>query len=221
MALFKVQCTACKVLDHLTLLAKESSLTASPSPSNAEWLRLDAIVLQWIYNTITPNLWTTILDPNNTAAQVWAALAHSNLVLQLIAGLSVEYDTVAIALQQAATLPTFESTRSRLVLEEGRKACQAASANLTATTYHPAPNLPAPPTPVQNLFYQLPIDPQPQNIQGRGYDYRGSQAGGRRGGRGRGNNGIPTLVTLATYLNGNNVSSSMVDSTMPLSYSSP
>nr|XP_043633505.1 uncharacterized protein LOC122604700 [Erigeron canadensis] len=69
MALFKVQCTACKVLDHLTPPATESSSTATPTPSNAEWLRLDAIVLQWIYITITPNLLTTILHPDDTAAQ--------------------------------------------------------------------------------------------------------------------------------------------------------
>nr|XP_043638002.1 uncharacterized protein LOC122609005 [Erigeron canadensis] len=80
MTLFKIQCTACKVLDHIIPPTTESSTTSysttASSSHDAEWLRIDAIVLQWIYNTITPSLLTTILQPNNTAAQAWTALAR-------------------------------------------------------------------------------------------------------------------------------------------------
>ncbi|KAJ9546295.1 hypothetical protein OSB04_018838 [Centaurea solstitialis] len=49
-ALFKVQCTVCKVLDHII------PPDAAPSEHDEEWLCLDAIVLQWIYSTITTDL---------------------------------------------------------------------------------------------------------------------------------------------------------------------
>ncbi|KAJ9545121.1 hypothetical protein OSB04_024828 [Centaurea solstitialis] len=38
--------------------------------------RLDSIVLQWIYGTISKDLLITILKPNSTAAQAWKALEN-------------------------------------------------------------------------------------------------------------------------------------------------
>ncbi|KAJ9566516.1 hypothetical protein OSB04_002482 [Centaurea solstitialis] len=62
-ALFKVQCTVCKVLDHIIPDA------TAPSDHDEEWKRIDAIVLQWIYSTISTDLLTTILNVDNTAAK--------------------------------------------------------------------------------------------------------------------------------------------------------
>jgi hypothetical protein len=60
-------------------------------------------------------------------ANVDAHVSDQTLVLQLIAGLGVEYDNLATILQQMDRLPTFESARSRLIMEEGRKANQSAT----------------------------------------------------------------------------------------------
>ncbi|KAL3622133.1 hypothetical protein CASFOL_033544 [Castilleja foliolosa] len=65
--LFKIHCRACEVLDHLKL--KESD-------NDASWDRIDAIVLQWIYGTISNDLLHTIIKPDSTAAQAWNALAN-------------------------------------------------------------------------------------------------------------------------------------------------
>lgn len=175
-ALFTVQCTVCQVLDHIIPPENESSA------HDSEWERLDAIVLQWIYSTITPSLLTTILKVNNTAAMAWSALEKlfidskpsralylrqkfcnikldnfadattycrelkylsdqltnvdspvddQQLVMQLIAGLSPEYDNLATVLHQGSKFPDFETARSQLVMEEDRKNQQKASALLT------------------------------------------------------------------------------------------
>lgn len=41
-----------------------------------QWSRLDAIVLQWIYNTISNDLLHTFLKPSTTATQSWNALEN-------------------------------------------------------------------------------------------------------------------------------------------------
>lgn len=116
-----------------------------------------------------------------------APVNETDLVLQLIAGLNMEYDTVATALQQSPTLPSFESARSRLSLEETRKAHQTPTANLTAAAPHPPPNPPPPaPAPTVSDQHQQPYQGRNSETRGRG---RGGRRGGRGRGRGRGNNG--------------------------------
>ena len=65
--------------DHLT------SRTPPPPPAGDKdkptapadsWERLDAIVLQWIYGTISNDLLHTIFKPVMTAHDVWTALAN-------------------------------------------------------------------------------------------------------------------------------------------------
>jgi len=54
-------------------------------------------------------------------------LFQQRLVLKLIAGLNENYDGVAIFIQQSNPLSLFHEARSRLLLEETRKAKQAAA----------------------------------------------------------------------------------------------
>ncbi|XP_076931184.1 uncharacterized protein LOC143596238 [Bidens hawaiensis] len=83
--LFKIHCRAYQVYDHL--LPKSSSSTASSSSEKQKdeevasaltaadlWDRLDSIVLQWIYSTISNDLINTILKPNKTAREAWVTL---------------------------------------------------------------------------------------------------------------------------------------------------
>ncbi|KAJ9552080.1 hypothetical protein OSB04_016125 [Centaurea solstitialis] len=219
-ALFKVQCTVCKVLDHIIPDA------TAPSDHDEEWKRIDAIVLQWIYSTISTDLLTTILNVDNTAAKAWSALERlfldskptralhlqqkfyntkqasfpsataycqelkhisdqlsnvdapvtdQTLVLQLIFGLSPEYDNFATTLQQADKFPSFETARSKLVLEEDSKAKRLADAPAALhATDHTSQTDDA--TPEQSQTRST----------GRGYD---SSRGRGRGNKGRGGQG--------------------------------
>ncbi|XP_021975430.1 uncharacterized protein LOC110870557 [Helianthus annuus] len=75
--LFKIQCKAFKVYDHLQPPDVSSSEKDKEKAAPAEsWERLDSIVLQWIYGTISTDLLHTILKPNTTAHKAWAAMAN-------------------------------------------------------------------------------------------------------------------------------------------------
>ncbi|GAU17623.1 hypothetical protein TSUD_254980 [Trifolium subterraneum] len=201
--LFKIHCTVNQVIDHIVPTQSEAISdgktpegASEPEGSNKEkekspksdkelWSRLNAIVLQWIYGTISTDLLHTILKPGSTAKQAWerlenifqdnkasravhlenqftrvhmddypnisaycqelkmladqlssvgAPVSEQRLVLQLIAGLNENYDGVAIFIQQSNPLPLFHEARSRLILEETRKAKQTAAAASAAGT---------------------------------------------------------------------------------------
>ncbi|KAJ0535272.1 putative RNA-directed DNA polymerase [Helianthus annuus] len=84
--LFKIQCRAFLVIDHLSPRPATSSSsdktkdadkdTGPAKPTDDSWERLDAIVLQWIYSTISNDLLHTILKPNTTAHDAWIALEN-------------------------------------------------------------------------------------------------------------------------------------------------
>ncbi|XP_020259707.1 uncharacterized protein LOC109836256 [Asparagus officinalis] len=58
------------VADHI-VIPKDSP----PVTTDAQWERLDAIVKQWIYSTISPDLLHTIITPGATAKETWDRLA--------------------------------------------------------------------------------------------------------------------------------------------------
>ncbi|XP_076946697.1 uncharacterized protein LOC143618324 [Bidens hawaiensis] len=234
-ALFKVQCTVCKVLNHII------PPDAAPSEHDEEWLCLDAIVLQWIYSTITNDLLTTILHPDNTAHKAWQALqdvfadnkpsraiylqqkfsntklaafpdataycrelkllsdqlsnvdapiTDQSLVLQLITGLSNEFDYLATTLQQKDVLPTFTAARTALLTEESRKAQQQPTATANAAVVQPPTAVPDQLAEVSNRFNQRGTD----KYQGRG---RGGRHRGRGRDRGRNNYSVSGNYSVA------------------------
>ncbi|XP_022038584.1 uncharacterized protein LOC110941266 [Helianthus annuus] len=83
--MFKIQCKAHLVYDHLQ--PKSATETSSSSVSNKDkdkeqpaptetWERLDSIVLQWIYSTISTDLLHTVLKPDTTAFDAWTTIAN-------------------------------------------------------------------------------------------------------------------------------------------------
>uniref|UniRef100_A0A251U2J3 Putative cytochrome P450, Ribonuclease H-like domain, GAG-pre-integrase domain protein n=1 Tax=Helianthus annuus TaxID=4232 RepID=A0A251U2J3_HELAN len=83
--LFRLHCRAFQVIQHLSPKpTAESSSSKEPDkekdkstqPVDDSWDRLDAIVLQWIYATISSDLLHTILKPNATAHEAWVALEN-------------------------------------------------------------------------------------------------------------------------------------------------
>ncbi|XP_021738378.1 uncharacterized protein LOC110704872 [Chenopodium quinoa] len=130
--LFENHVCAYDVLDHID--------PKTPYPSNISetlWNRLDAIVKQWIYGTISKDLLETILGRKSTAQQTWdrikdifqdnktnvdQPISDQKLVLLLVAGLNkTDYDTVATMIAQTDPLPSFNTACSRLLLEESRR----------------------------------------------------------------------------------------------------
>ncbi|XP_021837811.2 uncharacterized protein [Spinacia oleracea] len=88
--LFKIHARAYQVLDHIikpsatpTSKKKASSTEASTTEDPDLWDRFDAIVLQWIYETISNDILHTILEHDVTAMEAWNRLAdlfHGNQI---------------------------------------------------------------------------------------------------------------------------------------------
>ncbi|XP_021980375.1 uncharacterized protein LOC110876513 [Helianthus annuus] len=68
--LFQLNARGYKVLDHIdgTLPPEEGD------PNRASWLEIDAIVLQWIYSTVSDDLLVRILETESTALEAWNRL---------------------------------------------------------------------------------------------------------------------------------------------------
>ncbi|XP_065862190.1 uncharacterized protein [Euphorbia lathyris] len=74
-ALFKLHATAFQVLDHILPPSPTDPSADTLKQSNpALWTRIDAVVLQWIYNTISLDLLHTIIVADSTAAGAWSRL---------------------------------------------------------------------------------------------------------------------------------------------------
>ncbi|CAH9071643.1 unnamed protein product [Cuscuta epithymum] len=90
--LFKITARAYQVLDHIIPSKDSADATASTSTSAdstpegilaqaaakaeaaALWTRLDTVVLQWIYGTISHDLLHTIIEPDAMAQEAWDRL---------------------------------------------------------------------------------------------------------------------------------------------------
>ncbi|XP_022032607.1 uncharacterized protein LOC110933705 [Helianthus annuus] len=72
--LFKLHCKAFLVFDHIKN-KPETSSSDTNKPTD-DWERLDAIVLQWIYSTISNDLLHTIINKTATAYDAWVAIEN-------------------------------------------------------------------------------------------------------------------------------------------------
>ncbi|XP_022041094.1 uncharacterized protein LOC110943668 [Helianthus annuus] len=236
MELFKLHYKAFQIYDHLlphsppaVSSSTDKDKAADSSTTKEAWERLDSIVLQWIYGTISQDLVHTIIKPGTTAHQAWTTLENlfqdnksaralhlrhrftntrlenfanvsaycqelkvfsdqlanvghpvdnDALVLQLIAGLTDQYEGIGIVLQGQDPLPQFATARSKLCLIESRKqeqALQAAKIAGTALT-----------TSSRSSSSQQPTEHTYDRGRGRGGRSRGRGRGRRRQSWGRG-----------------------------------
>ncbi|XP_071726941.1 uncharacterized protein [Rutidosis leptorrhynchoides] len=133
--LFKVNCKAHDVLAHLTSETIPASSSKAVEIMQDVWERHNAIVLQWIYATISKELLRTIMEPDLTSKKAWdrlkklknladqladvdSKISPENLVLQMVAGLNKNYSTVATNINQMEKLPSYYDARSKLILKE-------------------------------------------------------------------------------------------------------
>ncbi|KAJ0481572.1 putative RNA-directed DNA polymerase [Helianthus annuus] len=76
--MFRTICRAYNVSDHLkprpAATTTDTAKTATPQPEDASWDTLDAIVRQWLYSTVSNDLLNTVIEPGNSAYQVWSRL---------------------------------------------------------------------------------------------------------------------------------------------------
>jgi hypothetical protein len=83
-ALFKVQACVHNVLDHIIPPSEEQAIQASTELKAADyklWNRLDAVVLQWMYATVSQDILQSILVVDDTAVECWKRIAtmfHDN-----------------------------------------------------------------------------------------------------------------------------------------------
>ncbi|KAK9066849.1 hypothetical protein SSX86_014172 [Deinandra increscens subsp. villosa] len=232
--LFKIHCKAFDCYEHLehetppTPQATEKDKAPPPIDLNL-WTRVDALVLQWIYSTISLDLVQQIMKEDTTACKAWKMLqqmfndneasraltlenqfistkldsfadvssycqelkeladqlanvnnpvSNQRMVLQLVAGLNESYDGVAMLIQQSNPLPDFSVARSKLLLEESRKARQVAS---SAALHATVPSQDSTPPPAAAFA-------PAQQPHGSGYG-RGRSDSGQRTSRGRRNQG--------------------------------
>ncbi|XP_035830855.1 uncharacterized protein LOC118480228 [Helianthus annuus] len=157
-----------KFLDHIT-----TQPPAKDDPTYEQWMKIDAIVLQWIYGTLSEDYLLRVLEAESTALEAWervkaiflnnkdprcAALQQKfinlklsalpsldvycqtlrdlaaqlndvgypineqSLVLQLVHGLPMEYDTIGSIINQS--LPSWEEACNMLQSELERHAAR-------------------------------------------------------------------------------------------------
>ncbi|XP_022014316.1 uncharacterized protein LOC110913804 [Helianthus annuus] len=74
--LFQLHARGYEVLDHIT-----SEPPPETDPTYDQWKKIDAIVLQWIYSTLSDEYLLRVLESDSTALQAWnrvKAIFHNN-----------------------------------------------------------------------------------------------------------------------------------------------
>ncbi|XP_021739538.1 uncharacterized protein LOC110705928 [Chenopodium quinoa] len=96
--LFKIHARSHKVLDHIIPPTKGKKTVPSTNEEKELWSTLDAMVLSWIYSTISNDLLHTIIEPDSTAMEACDRLRdifqdneHSRVV-----ALEQEFSTVSM-----------------------------------------------------------------------------------------------------------------------------
>jgi hypothetical protein len=73
--LFKIHARAYQVIDHIIPSSANDTSDISLKQTDPKlWSRLDAVVLQWIYGTISDDLLNTIIKRDSTAEMAWNRL---------------------------------------------------------------------------------------------------------------------------------------------------
>ncbi|XP_022024272.1 uncharacterized protein LOC110924585 [Helianthus annuus] len=114
--LFVLHCKAYDVFDHLqardtgtsSSTEKEKEKETIPKHTYLEsWERIDSIVLQWIYGTISQDLMHTIMITNTTAYDAWCRLKNSFLDNQAARTITIQNKFFNTRLEQFSTMAEY------------------------------------------------------------------------------------------------------------------
>ncbi|CAJ2672156.1 unnamed protein product [Trifolium pratense] len=72
--LFKIHARVFQVIDHIIPSTEPSAIPSLKTIDPSLWRRLDAVVLQWIYGTISEDLLNIIIEQDSTAETAWNRL---------------------------------------------------------------------------------------------------------------------------------------------------
>ncbi|XP_022032933.1 uncharacterized protein LOC110934046 [Helianthus annuus] len=231
--LFNLNACAYKVLNHIDGTAPPDE----SDPSYASWSEIDALILQWIYSTLSDDLLARALSTELTARAAWLKIqeifvnnkqaravtletrftnttlnscasfddycqtlkdlaeqlrdadqpvSDSRLVIQMVRGLPIEYDTIAAIINQ--NKPSWDVARSMIEDEQSRVSARS-NQNKDSVLLHSTN-----PTSTDSTR-----SPYPNGYRGRNYDPvkaargRGANArGGRQGGSNRNYSSSPS-----------------------------
>ncbi|KAI3819991.1 hypothetical protein L1987_13846 [Smallanthus sonchifolius] len=184
--LFKLHIQGYKVADHIDGTAPPDET----DPTYASWAEIDAIVLQWIYGTLSDELLPRFLETHATARDAWFKIQNIFLSNRgsRAATLEAEFSNL--------TLAKCSSMEEMIDLEKQRQEARQHSSNSVLVTsqtpttgFHPpqeSMGSPSPPAPSPYLSASFQQRPYHGHGRGRGRGgYRGGKSGGRWGGDGR------------------------------------
>ncbi|KAM0045456.1 hypothetical protein Hdeb2414_s0009g00304071 [Helianthus debilis subsp. tardiflorus] len=224
--LFHLHARAYKVLHHID----GTEPPAKSDPLYDAWSEIDALILQWIYRTLSDDLLARVLSADLTARATWLKIqeifvnnkqaravtletkftnttlnscasfddycqtlkdlaeqlkdvdqpvSDSRLVIQMVRGLPIEYDTIAAIINQ--NKPSWDVARSMIEDEQSRVLARSSTTKDTVLVHSTNP-----------ASSDLNRSPYPNGYRGRNYDPakaargRGANSrGGRQGGSNR------------------------------------
>ncbi|XP_022008336.1 uncharacterized protein LOC110907700 [Helianthus annuus] len=101
--LFKLHAKAYKVLDHI-----DGSNPPEESHENHEtWFEIDALVLQWIYGTVSDKLVVRILDNDGTARSAWVKLENQFLNNKGSRATTLEHEFTTLTIGACSSLEEY------------------------------------------------------------------------------------------------------------------
>nr|XP_043630173.1 uncharacterized protein LOC122601482 [Erigeron canadensis] len=101
--LFKLHAVAYKVSDHLD----ETEPPPETSADYASWKEIDALVLQWIYSTISDNLLVRVLETDSTARDAWVKIEKIFLSNKKARAAALETKFVNLTLSACSSLDDY------------------------------------------------------------------------------------------------------------------
>ncbi|XP_076904997.1 uncharacterized protein LOC143560609 [Bidens hawaiensis] len=223
--LFKLHARAYKVLNRI-----DGSETPPETDSTySAWSELDALILQWIFSTLSDDLLPRVLDTDLTARSAWLKtqeffinniharavtletkftntalsscssfddycqtlkdiaeqlrdldqpVSESRLVIQMVRGLPIEYDTIAAIINQSK--PTWDVARGMIEYEQNRKSARSNNNHDTVLLHSGAPpSTDSVRSPYPNGYRGKHYDPA-KAARGRGQAARGGRQMGSR-----------------------------------------
>ncbi|KAL4574806.1 hypothetical protein LXL04_021644 [Taraxacum kok-saghyz] len=101
--LFKLHARGYKVSDHID----GTPAPATTSPDYAQWGEIDAIVLQWIYGSISDDILSRVLGDDTTAHQAWERVKNLFLNNKGSRAAALEHEFTTLTLRSMNSLEDY------------------------------------------------------------------------------------------------------------------